>query len=64
MQGLAIFLVALVAVAGCAIFGSSERADIANHANVLEQCQEVGRQGPDGGHIKAYDACLKEAGVR
>ncbi len=51
-------------MAGCAIFGPSERADLANHANTLERCQEVGRQGPDGGHIKAYDDCLHEAGVR
>lgn len=64
MYGLVIWGVALVAMAGCAIFGPSERADLANHANTLERCQEVGRQGPDGGHIKAYDDCLHEAGVR
>ncbi len=48
---------------GCALFGAAERADLSNHMNKLEQCQELGRQAPDGGHIAAYDACKKEAGI-
>ena len=55
----------LVACFGaCAIFGAAERADLSKHMNTLEQCQEVGRQAPDGGHIAAYKACLHEAGVK
>ncbi len=54
----------LVGLAGCAIFGSKERAEVANTINSVEQCQEIGRQGPDGGHYKAYDECMKEAGLR
>ncbi len=64
MQGLFVFVVAVVAIAGCAIFGPAERADLSQHMNTLEQCQEVGRQAPDGGHIAAYDACKAEAGVK
>ncbi len=63
MQGLFVFVIAVVAVAGCAIFGPAERADLSQHMNVLEACQERGRQAPDGGHLAAYRACKVEAGV-
>lgn len=55
---------ALIALHGCALFGPEERAHVAGEMNALEQCQEKGREGPDGGHIHAYDECLKEAGIQ
>ncbi len=54
----------LVALGGCAIFGPAERADLANHASTLERCQEEGREAPDGGHLKAYEACKVDAGIQ
>ncbi len=53
----------MVLATGCAFFGASERAVIADTLNQVEQCQEQGRQAPDGGHIAAYKACMVEAGL-
>ncbi len=55
---------AMLSSTGCAIFGAQERAEVAGTLNSVEQCQEKGRAAPDGGHLKAYDACMREAGLR
>lgn len=54
---------AAITAAACSVFGPAERAHVANTANALEQCQEKGREGPDGGHLAAYEACMREAGL-
>ncbi len=54
----------LVALYGCALFGAAERAQVAGTLNAVEQCQEVGRQAADGGHLKAYNDCMADSGLR
>ncbi len=76
MQGLFVFVVAVLAIAGCAIFGPAERADLSNHMNALEQCQEQARQASiaclatggdaqecDPKAIAAYKACKSDGGL-
>lgn len=37
--------------------------DLSVTTTQLARCEQVGRDAPDGGHIKAYDDCKKDAGL-
>ena len=51
-----------IAITGCAWF--NQGADTAKTSVDILRCQQVGREGPDGGHIAAYDSCMADAGLR
>ena len=61
--GIAAALGALISwgVIGC--ISALTTADLSVDAAELAKCQVVGRAAPDGGHLKAYDECKKEAGL-
>ena len=74
VKRLLVFVVAAAAVAGCAILGPAERAEVVGHLSLLERCQEEGRTAAQechatgGAHcdpraIAAYDACKRDAGI-
>jgi len=46
----------------CSLF-SSAAAQVQSADSVIQGCEQAGREAPDGGHIAAYDDCMKEAGL-
>jgi hypothetical protein len=49
----------LSACGGAALLNAQNASDAATEL----RCEEVGRAGPDGGHMHAYHGCLREAGL-
>lgn len=49
-------------VGACASAWATDHQPALDQANA-DYCEEVGRSGPDGGHIKAWANCLREAGL-
>lgn len=64
---LAILFAAVVAStqSGCTpSWTSKDGAELADHGAILARCQAEGDDAAVGQHIKTYDACLKDAGVK
>lgn len=55
--------VALGSSACLADLSPGERGALVKTAADLDVCQEAGRAAPDGGHLAAYEACKKDAGL-